>query len=139
MAAPTQGPSTTIDRIQLNWVAMTTMLETGGTYSITSYNLEMFDSGSSAWISVVGNPTPFTQLTYTKTGLTTGVNYSFRIRCSNIQGFGPYSDVVVIRADDSPAKPSPVTTSVNLANIEIHWITPVTNGALITAYQVLIL
>lgn len=139
MAAPTQGSATTIDRIQLNWTAMTTMLETGGTYSISSYNLEMFDTGSNSWVEVVGQTSPFTLLTYTKTGLTTGVNYSFRIRCSNIHGFGSYSDVIVIRADDRPAQPSQVTTTVDLSNVKITWTVPVTNGAPITGYQILIL
>jgi len=45
----------------------------------------------------------------------------------------------VIRADDSPAKPDPVTTMINFANVKLSWIVPITNGAPITAYQILIL
>jgi hypothetical protein len=99
----TQGSATTIDRIQLNWTALTTVTETGGTFSIKSYNLQMYDTVTSLWVSLVGESSNFTLLTYTKVGLTTGVDYNFRIRASNLHGFGPFSTEIIIRADDTPA------------------------------------
>jgi len=58
---------------------MSELLETGGTFSITSYNLQMRASASDSWVSIIGGVTPYTLLTYTKTGLTQGVDYQFRI------------------------------------------------------------
>jgi hypothetical protein len=63
----------------------------------------MYDTVTSTWVSQVGESSNYTLLTYTKVGLTTGVDYSFRIRASNLHGFGPFSTVVIIRADDTPA------------------------------------
>jgi hypothetical protein len=34
---------------------MTTMLETGGTYDILSYNLQMLAPGQTVWQSIVGD------------------------------------------------------------------------------------
>lgn len=82
---------------------MTTLLETGGTLSISSYNLEMYNTGTTDWDELVGETTPFTDLTYTKTGLTVGTDYIFRLRAENIHGFGPYTSEVTIRADEVPA------------------------------------
>lgn len=39
MNTPIEGSSTTVDQIQLHWSALTTLVETGNTFSITSYNL----------------------------------------------------------------------------------------------------
>ena len=54
----------------------------------------------------------FTQLTYTKTGLVTGGDYQFRARASNSFGWGEFSEIVTIKADDVPAQIAPVTTTV---------------------------
>jgi|OM-RGC.v1.038624637 hypothetical protein len=44
MATPTEGSVTTKDKVQINWKAMATLTETGGTNSISSYNLEIYDT-----------------------------------------------------------------------------------------------
>lgn len=58
---------------------MSDLQETGGTFAITSYNLQMRSSSASTWVSVIGGVTPYTLLTYTQTGLTQGIDYQFRI------------------------------------------------------------
>jgi len=63
----------------------------------------MQDLISSQWVSIIGASSDYLLLTYIKTGLVTGTDYKFRIRARNMHGFGPYSDVVTIRADDVPA------------------------------------
>jgi len=63
----------------------------------------MQDLISSQWVSLIGASSDYLLLTYIKTGLVTGTDYKFRIRARNMHGFGPYSDVVTIRADDVPA------------------------------------
>ena len=118
------------------------MQETGGTEVIDSYNLEIYDSGSGSWTEVVGETIsyPFTDLTFTQTGLTTGVDYRFRVRAKNVHGFGAYSDEITIRADDKPSKMNAVSTSVSGLNAVITWSYPPSdNGSPVTAYKVLVL
>lgn len=79
MTNPTEGSATTLNQVQINWTAMSTLLQTGGTMSTLSYHLEMYNTGTSAWNELVGKTAPFTGLTYTKTGLTVGTDYRFRI------------------------------------------------------------
>ena len=114
---------------------MTTLQETGNTFSIDSYNLELLDSSTGEWDEVVGETTSYTLLTYTLTGLTMGTNYSFRLRASNVHGFGEYSDIVVVRADDIPGVPNSVTTTANGLSVDFAWSAPTSdNGSPITAY-----
>jgi hypothetical protein len=63
----------------------------------------MYNTGTSVWDELFGETNPFTTLTHTKTGLNVGTDYRFRIRASNVHGFGPFTDEVTIRADEVPA------------------------------------
>ena len=81
---------------------MTTMEETGGTFSIVSYHLQM-SWLTDTWVDVIGGSTPYLGLTYIENSLTMGTDYKFRIRASNSFGWGPYSDEITIRADEVPA------------------------------------
>ena len=108
--------------------------------SIASYNLEMYDAATSAWVEVVGETNPWTSLSFTKTALTVGTDYRFRIRSENVHGFGAYSDEAVIRADDKPSKMNAVSTAVNGLNVVVTWAYPPTdNGSAVTAYKVSLL
>jgi hypothetical protein len=101
----------------------------------------MYDTGTSTWDEVVGEAIshPYTSLSFTKTGLTVGTDYKFRVRAENVHGFGDYSDEVVIRADDKPSKMNAVSTVVNGLNVVITWAYPPTdNGSAVTKYKVLI-
>ena len=101
MLTPQKGLLSTIDKIEVYWAEMTTMEETGGTFFISSYELQMrVPSGN--WTSLVGGISSQTDLAYLKTGLVTGINYVFRVRASNSYGWGPYSDEATIRTDDVP-------------------------------------
>lgn len=57
----TEGPATTIDRIELRWKALTNQTETGQ-YPILSYNLEMFNNKTGSWQEVVGQTSPYLAL-----------------------------------------------------------------------------
>lgn len=104
METPTEGADTTFDQIRNDWVALTTLDETGGTMTILSYSLEMNGPPTNTWVSVVGgDENYFTDLTWLETGLQTGADYKFRVRASNTFGWGAYSDEVTIRADEVPA------------------------------------
>lgn len=60
MPAPTEGNATSFDQVQVNWQSLSTLVETGGTFSITSYNLQMRSSSTAAWVSIIGGVTPYT-------------------------------------------------------------------------------
>lgn len=119
---------------------MSSLVETGGTFSITSYNLQMRSSSTDSWVSIVGGSTSYTLLTYTKTGLTQGVDYQFRIQASNSFGWGPFSDVVTIRSDNVPAQIQSVTTTIESIYARISW-SPTSNnyGSPVLAYRVQVL
>lgn len=64
----------------------------------------MLPPNSTTWQSLVGGDSLlYTMQTFTKTGLVTGGNYEFRVRASNSFGWGPFSSIVTIKADDVPA------------------------------------
>jgi hypothetical protein len=116
---------------------LTTIEETGGTLSITSYNVERYDTDSAAWIEVVGDTSSYTSLSYTETGLDVGVDYEYRIRAKNIYGYGEHSSQVTVRTDDVPGKPDPMTTLTVGLNVYVQWSSPsLTNGSPITSYKV---
>ena len=140
MNTPVEGSETSVDRIQLSWSALTTLIETGNTFLISSYNVQIYNSATEVWDEVIGESSPFTDLTHTMTdGLVMGTEYRLRIRAENIHGFGEFSDEVVIRVDDKPGVPSSVTTTANGLNVDFNWSAPASdNGSPITLYKLLL-
>ena len=139
MVSPTEGTATTVDQIELDWLAMTTLVETGNTFYVSSYNLQVYDPNAADWIEVVGETSSFTQTTHIVTGLIMGTDYSFRLRAENVHGFGEFSDTVIVRADDKPGTPGSVATTGNGLNVDFAWLAPSSdNGSPITVYKLLI-
>ena len=139
MPTPTEGIDTTIDRVQLIWSEMSSLQETGGTYYIVSYEVEMKPIGGSVWTSIVGGSVNYQLLSYTKVGLVTGTDYLFRVRASNSFGWGPWSNHVTIRADEVPAQITSLQTSIQTIYVRIDWSKPSTdNGSPILRYKVMI-
>jgi hypothetical protein len=103
MRTPSEGIQTTYDRIHVDWQALESFYETGGTFSIVSYELQMSPQSDDQWQSIVGGSSAYTLLSYVQAGLITGTDYKFRIRASNSFGWGEFSDEVTIRADEVPA------------------------------------
>lgn len=69
------------------------------------------------------------------TQLVTGTDYKFKVRASNLFGWGQFSDEVTIRADQVPAQILPVLTSVETLNVRIAWSLPSTdNGSPVLEY-----
>jgi len=54
MPTPTEGSGTSFDRIQINIHEMVTLEETGGTFNILSYEIQMLAPGQTVWESLVG-------------------------------------------------------------------------------------
>lgn len=133
-SAPTRDTGTTSSSLIIDWTAPTT-----NGASITSYNV-VWDSGTSGvtWTSLVGEATDFTALTYTKTGVTSGDSYQFKVRAKNIWGWGAYSSALTIVAAHAPDTMSTVTTAIDATTggVTITWAEPASNGGAITAYTI---
>jgi len=108
---------------------------TGGS-AIISYSLEKDTSSGSTWTVLNGFSTYQTDLTYTVTGVTSGVEYKFRYRALNTFGWSSYSDTLYRRAASQPSKPSAPTTSNTGVSVKIQWTAPSAQGASISAYLV---
>jgi len=73
MRPVTENAETTFNSIKVDWQALTTFDQTGGTMSIISYSVEMNDSITNTWRALVGADTSYyTQFSWTESGLTTG-------------------------------------------------------------------
>ena len=121
------------------WSALTSTSDTGAS-AITSYNLEWDQGlgGTTNFVELVGDTTPYTSLSYSKSGLTPGQAYQFRLRAENALGWGSYSSVTTMTPSAAPSQMVAVTTTVVGANVQITWSEPTLNGASITAYKILI-
>jgi len=49
MPTPTEGSATSFDRIQVILHEMVTLIETGGTFSILSYEIQMLAPNQTVW------------------------------------------------------------------------------------------
>jgi hypothetical protein len=136
MSAPSFDISSSSNtQIKLTWTALSGTATGGSGVSIDTYNVE-WDQGTATWVSLsnVVSPTSF----YTKTGLTGGTTYQFRVYAVNKYGNGATSLTTSIKAGQAPAVPSPPTTSVptNSVYLEIAWTAPTANNFAIDMYEV---
>jgi len=77
-----------------------------------------------------------TVATYTATGLTENVVYSFKVKAKNLVGFSLESDPISIRAATVPLTPIAPTTSVQSSDVKVTWVNPDNGGSPFTAYRV---
>lgn len=137
-AGPTRGSGTTGTSLEIDWVALTTSAETGGS-AITSYNLEWDDHTNQViWYEVEGETSAFLGLTTTHTtNVVQGNRYYFRLRGQNTHGWGDYSDIIDILAAVEPSVLAMITVTDNAdTTVRIAWNTPVDNGSPVTAFYV---
>jgi len=91
-------------------------VETGGT-QILSYNVQ-WDLGSDGahFSTLVGYSTTYSFNTYsTSANLQAGKTYQIKVRAKNYWDWGPFSEVLTIKASDVPEKMDPVMTSIDPA------------------------
>jgi uncharacterized membrane protein len=91
-------------QIQIEWTALTTLAQTGGS-DITSYNV-YWDQGSlvDEWVSLIGEGSDYTSTSYIiTTGVTEGETYTFKVRAENRWGYGAFSSVTQILAAAVPS------------------------------------
>jgi hypothetical protein len=93
MAAPsTIAANTDEQQVYAEWVALSTSSETGGS-AVTSYHLS-YDSGTSGgtWTDVLGySPASLVTSTTLTSSIVAGTTYLFRVRASNMHGWGGWS------------------------------------------------
>lgn len=107
---------------------------------ITSYNLQ-WDANSNGltWSDLKGQDGSLdTATTFTKSALTGGLYYKFKLQAKNIQGWSTFSAVVSYQAAQWPDKPNVITSSLVQTSIRISWTAPANNFKTITKYKVVI-
>ena len=73
---------------------------------------------------------------FTLEDLNPGNMVQFRMRAVNVNGTGPWSDVVECKTDaDVPAKPFVAASKVGSTTVTVYWKTPLENGSDVTSYQ----
>lgn len=75
---------------------------------------------------------------FTKTGLTAGVKYTFVVQSRSDYGLSDYSTPKQILAGQIPDKPAAPTTEVSGSNVIIKWVAPNNRGSDIFAYTITI-
>jgi titin len=120
--------SRTPSSITFTWLAGA---EDGGS-TVTDYRVSS-DQALSVW-TVIGSGV--TGLTFTATGLTAGLVYSFKVEAQNGFGYSAYSSPVSILCATVPSKVALPTTTNSGPNIIFDWNEPANNGLPILTYQV---
>jgi len=93
-----RGVDTSPSQIEVKWDLLDEDLENGGS-EILSYNLQWDEGNGLVNVNLVGWSTPYLHPYFIVTsGVTAGGFYKFQYRARNIYGWGPFSDVVTIKA-----------------------------------------
>ncbi len=75
-----------------------------------------------------------TVLEFTKTGLTKGNTYTFRVEARNAFGYSAFSQTVSILAAEKPDTPGSPVTTFSGSKVTVSWTTPDAKGSPITKY-----
>jgi hypothetical protein len=75
----------------------------------------------------------------TLSSLLEGYDYSIKVQAQNIHGWGPWSEVSLIRAADQPSQPAPVVTVEENVYVALSWVAPESNHLELTELQVQVL
>ena len=110
-------------QIALMWTA-----PSDGGSAITKYEYQQ-DQGT--WTTTGGTGT-----TFTKTGLSNGTEYDFKIRAVNSVGNGTASAEVSATPSTIPGLPTGITATAGDQSVSLSWTAPVSNGgSAITKYE----
>ena len=132
IAATIPGVVTAITRDEVNtsktqvaftWTAPTS---TGGS-AVIDYTI-MWDQGTGTYIQVAAG---VTTTSYTKTGLTAGTTYNFKVQARNVIGVGSLTSAFSIVAAVVPSVPTTLTRdNVNTSKTQVAfiWSAPTDNG-----------
>lgn len=128
---PTKISASTTE-IYFHWTAPT---DNGGT-PITDYNV-YWDEGTGGSFTLLG--TSLNMLSYTKSGLSSGVTYKWKVTAINYISEGAESAVGTIIAATVPDQitNAPAYVSSTKTSIAVSWIAPYNGGTPITGYKIL--
>jgi hypothetical protein len=141
MNTPTEGTLTNEAQIEIEWAALSTAAETGGS-TILSYNLQWHDGEDdidASWVSLAGDISEYPGTSYIVTlHVERGATYRFRVRAKNLWGYGDYSSTVALVASAAPDQVDTAATSIDSStgDLVISWVAPDDRGSPITAYQI---
>ncbi|MEZ5117687.1 MAG: choice-of-anchor Q domain-containing protein [Candidatus Nanopelagicales bacterium] len=107
-AAPGDGKAT------VSWTAP----GSNGGSAITGYVVQQSVDAGTTWTAAAGSPAAATATSLTVTGLTNGINVSFRVAATNAVGQGPWSapSVPVTPASGAGPTPPPGTATVTVTS-----------------------
>ncbi len=109
----------------ISWVSG---VANGGT-AVIDYRVS-FDQATGIFVELGS----VTVLAFTKTGLTKGNTYTFRVEARNAYGYSAFSQTVSILAAEKPETPgSPLTTFVG-STVTVSWTPTDSKGSPITKY-----
>lgn len=96
-----------------------------------------WDSGTNSWSLLASG---VTSLSYTKTGVTAGQTYQFKVTARNAVGSSPQTSAFSIVAANVPSQPAAPTTALDggQTNAIVTWTLPFNGGSPITSYKVYI-
>jgi large repetitive protein len=77
-----------------------------------------------------------TSTQYTATGLSKGVEYTFRVEARNVFAYSSFSEATTILCATVPSTPSTPSTYVINSDVIVSWAAPLDNGLPITSYTV---
>ena len=117
--------NTSKTQVAFTW---TSPVSTGGS-SVIDYTI-MWDQGTGTYIqAAVG----VTTTSYTKTGLTAGTTYNFKVKARNVIGFGSLTSAFTIVAAVVPDVPTTLTRdNINTTKTQVAftWLAPADNGGI---------
>ena len=125
-------------QVSVYWDPIVTDQHTGAV-PILSYSLE-WDQAADNWVSLHGSDTNSLDLFFlASNGVQEGLVHQFRLRAKNQYGWGPYSLLAQIIPCREPEEMAAATTIIDNNYVKISWTAPISNGAEITTYRVLLL
>jgi hypothetical protein len=107
-----------------------------GGAAVADYRVYWDAGAANGSFSMLASGVSASALTYTKTGVTQGYTYVFKVQAQNSAGYSSDSGTVSILAASLPATPSAPTTSVSGSNVVVDWAQPDTHGSAITSYSI---
>lgn len=137
MVAPVIDYSTSsLTQITVTWTALSSDGDTGGN-TVDTYHLEFSSDVGATWTTVQGAVGSEDLTTSgSKTGLTGGNSYVFRVSAHNDHGFGTESAETTIITGTSPDAPGQPTVALQDTTITITWVAGGDNNDAITAYRI---
>jgi titin len=124
--------NTSQTQVAFTWTAPAS----NGGSAVIDYTIEL-DQGTGTYVLTA---TGVTATSYTKTGLSSGTSYNFKVRARNIIGVGSLTSAFTIVAATVPSAPSALTRdSVNTSKTQVAftWTAPTqTGGVAIIDYTI---